>query len=57
MGKRKNNMLPSINDDVLDAVHNSSRSMPETIFSKKQYGEVLLKKVDLKCKNSNQTYP
>lgn len=54
MGKRKNNMLPSINDEVLDAVHNYRSSVPETIFSKKQYGEVLLKKVDLKCKNQRQ---
>ena len=55
MGKRKNNMLSPINadEDVLDAVY-STRITNDSIFTKKQYAEVLLKKVNLKCKNQKQ---
>jgi len=56
MGKRKNNMLSPINadEDVLDDVCNHRRFTSDAIFTKKQYGEVLLKKVNLKCKNQKQ---
>jgi phosphate starvation-inducible protein PhoH and related proteins len=56
MGKRKNNLLSSFSEDeILDVVYNTRKQIvPEQIFSKKQYGETLLKKVSIKCKNQRQ---
>lgn len=56
MGKRKNNMLSPLNadEDVLDAIYNSRKNTNDVIFTKKQYAEILLKKINLKCKNQRQ---
>jgi len=56
MAKRKNNMLSSLNadDEILDVIYNTRKSTSETIFTKKQYAEVILKKINLKCKNQRQ---
>jgi phosphate starvation-inducible PhoH-like protein len=56
MGKRRNNMLSPLNadEDILDAVYSSRRISNDTLFTKKQYAEVLLKKVNLKCKSQRQ---
>ena len=55
MGKRKN-MLSAINtdEDVLEAIYNAKRLTNDDVFTKKQYAEVLLKRVNLKCKNQKQ---
>jgi phosphate starvation-inducible PhoH-like protein len=54
MGKRKNSVLSSISEDeILDVVYNT-RKLTTDLFTKKQYGEVLLKKINIKCKNQRQ---
>lgn len=54
MGKRKNNVFSNFNeDDILDtAVY--TRKYTQEIFTKKQYGEIFLKKINIKCKNQRQ---
>lgn len=54
MAKRKNNMLSPINvsDEILDVVYNTRQLTHD--FTKRQFGETLLKKVNLKCKNQKQ---
>ena len=57
MAKRRNNMLSTINADeeVMDAIYNTRKiANNDVIFTKKQYTEVLLKRVNLKCKNQKQ---
>ena len=56
MGKRKSSMLSSINADeeILESVYNSRKVSNDVVFSKKQYGEILLKRVNLKAKNEKQ---
>lgn len=57
MSRRRNNMLSAANadDDVLDDIYNSRKIFNnDVVFTKKQYAEVLLKKVNLKCKNQKQ---
>jgi len=56
MAKRKNNMLSPLNadEDILDAIYTTNRVSNDNIFTKRQYAEVLLKKVSLKCKNQRQ---
>lgn len=49
-------MLSALNadEDVIDAIYNTRRVTEEDFFTKKQYAQVLLKKVNLKCKNQKQ---
>jgi len=52
MAKSKNNYLNFIdNDNIIDDV---SKKSNDIIFNKKQYAEMMLKKVNLKCKNQKQ---
>lgn len=52
MAKRQNNYLNFIdNEEVIEEV---SRKNKDIIFNKKQYAEMMLKKVNLKCKNQKQ---
>lgn len=52
MAKRQNNYLNFIdNEEVIEEV---SRKSKDIIFNKKQYAEMMLKKVNLKCKNQKQ---
>lgn len=52
MAKRQNNYLNFIdNEEVIEEI---SRKNKDVIFNKKQYAEMMLKKVNLKCKNQKQ---
>ena len=52
MAKSKNNFLNLVDND--DIVEDFSKRTKDIVFSKKQYAETLLKKVNLKCKNQKQ---
>lgn len=54
MAKRKNMLSSYQDEDLMDIIYNTNKSSPEVVFTKKQYGEVLLKKVNIKCKNQKQ---
>jgi len=56
MSKRKNNMLSVLNadDEVIEAIYNTRKMTNDVIFTKKQFTETLLKRVNLKCKNQKQ---
>lgn len=56
MSKRKNNMLSVLNADeeVIEAICTTRKFSNDVIFTKKQFAETLLKKVNLKCKNQKQ---
>ena len=52
MSKSKNNYLNFIdNENVIEEI---SKKNNDILFSKKQYAEMMLKKVNLKCKNQKQ---
>ena len=52
MAKRNNNYLNFIdNENIIEDV---SKKCNDVIFGKKQYAEIILKKVNLKCKNQKQ---
>ena len=52
MAKSKNNYLNFIDNEGV--IEETSKKNNDIIFSKKQYAESLLKKVNLKCKNQKQ---
>lgn len=55
MGKKRSSVLASNNgEDLIESVYNSRKISTDTIFTKKQYGEALLKKVHITCKNERQ---
>lgn len=59
MGKRKSSVIQSFNasNDVIESIYNyrDNRSIStDSVFTKKQYGEILLKKINFKYKNQKQ---
>jgi phosphate starvation-inducible PhoH-like protein len=55
MSKRKNMMSAiSTNEEILETVYNTRKMNNDVVFTKKQYMEVLLKRVNLKYKNQRQ---
>lgn len=56
MGKRKNNMLSPINanEEILEDIYNTRKASNDALFTKKQYGEILLRGINIKCKNQRQ---
>lgn len=55
MGKKRSNVLASNNaEDLLESVYNSRKISTDTVFTKKNYGEILLKRVHISCKNERQ---
>lgn len=51
MAKRKNLTL---SNDIIDKTYNSRELTSDSIFTKKQYSEILLKKINIKYKNQRQ---
>lgn len=55
MGKKRSNVLPSnAVEDLVESLYNSRKVSSDSLFSKKQYGESLLKKVHITYKNDKQ---
>jgi phosphate starvation-inducible PhoH-like protein len=55
MGKKRSNVLASNNaEDLIESVYNSRKISTDTVFTKKTYGEILLKRVHITCKNERQ---
>ncbi len=55
MGRKRTNVLASNNgEELLESVYNSRKISTDTLFTKKNYGEVLLRRVHLTCKNDRQ---
>lgn len=51
MAKRRN---PTFSNDIIEKTYNFKELTSDSIFTKKQYGEILLKKINIKCKNQKQ---